>query len=130
MSEPMLDHRRPALPERDARPPPVATLVNRAPWTQPNAHLLGYVEVVFFGGWNVRDIPIFKRSDGTLSAGMPSPRKLDRDGRIRLKADGKREHSAIISFTTDAARERWNSAIICVLADAGIALGVRSEDAL
>lgn len=103
-----------ALPARSV---PIATLRSWTPWTATqNAHLLG----VFSGGGCVRDIPIFRRNDGSLSAGVPNIPKLDREGRVRLKADGKRDYVSVISFTTNIARARWNELVLAALRDGGI----------
>jgi hypothetical protein len=69
-----------------ARNTPVATLRNWTPWPYPNSSLIGHCEVIFAGGWVVSGIPVFRRSDGSLSVGQPNAAQLDRDGRIKTDA--------------------------------------------
>ena len=76
--------------------------------------------MVFSGGWRINNIPVFKRSDGTLSVGVPSIPQLDADGRVRLKEDGKRDYKSVIGFETGAAKIRWEETILAALATAGI----------
>jgi hypothetical protein len=65
-------------------------------------------------------IPVFRRADGTLSVGVPSAPQLDREGRVKLKPDGKREYKASVSFETPEGRDRWQRLVLGALADAGV----------
>jgi hypothetical protein len=96
----------------------VARLVQWAPRSGTSS-LIGYATVGFAGGWTVTSIPIY-RVEGRLSAGSPSMPELDRDGRARVGADGKRTYVKIIRFEGNAAFERWNAAVLGALYDAGI----------
>ena len=44
----------------------------------------------------------------------------DRDGKIKLKPDGKNWYGKIITFETTEARERWQRMIQTALAEAGV----------
>jgi hypothetical protein len=103
--------------QREAR---VARLVSWTPWPFENPSLIGHAAVAFSGGWVVSQIPVFRRGDGRLSAGVPNAAQLDGEGRVKLKPDGKRSYAAIISFETGAARTRWNSLVLDALAAGGI----------
>lgn len=86
-----------------------------------NPSLVGRCTVCFSGGWIVSGIPIFRRGDGTLSAGTPSVPLLDPNG-VQLRDEtGKRRYSAIITFETREARSRWNDAILAALSEGGVA---------
>jgi hypothetical protein len=89
------------------------------PWSQPNLSLLGHCVVAFTGGWVVHSIPVFRHGDHGLSVGVPSAAQLDADGCIKLR-DGKRQYTAVLSFETTEARERWQRLVLTALADAGI----------
>jgi hypothetical protein len=95
-----------------------ARLVEYKPWPHPNASLIGHASVDF-SGWIVCEIPIFKRADGSISAGSPSAAKIDSEGRQRILPNGKRDWWAVVRFEGDG-RERWNRAVLGALADAGI----------
>jgi hypothetical protein len=108
------------LPARQpARSERVCGLVAWKPWPQPNPSLLGHCAVAFAGGWVVHDIPVFRRADGTLSVGAPNAAQLDTDGRIKQR-DGKRQYTALLSFETTEARERWQRLVLGALAAGGI----------
>jgi hypothetical protein len=82
--------------------------------------LIGKATITFAGGWTVAGIPIFRRADGSLSAGTPDAPLVDASGNQLRDAEGKRRYSKIISFENAAARDRWNRAVLAALADAGI----------
>jgi hypothetical protein len=111
----------------DARPPfqavartdRVCRLVEWKPWSQPNPSLIGHCAVAFAGGWIVHAIPVFRRADGSLSAGAPNAAQLDGEGRIKQR-DGKRDYKAILTFETTEARDRWQSMVLGALAAGGI----------
>jgi hypothetical protein len=65
-------------------------------------------------------VPVFKRADGTISVSTPEAADVDREGRAKLKPDGKRSYTKIITFETASARERWQQSILAALAAAGI----------
>jgi hypothetical protein len=86
-----------------------------------NSALAGRASIAFSGGWVISSIAIFRGTDGSLSAGVPSAPIIGPDGAQLLDVDGKRRYAQVISFETKAARERWNRAILGALAAAGIA---------
>jgi hypothetical protein len=90
-------------------------------WTpvDNNPSLIGRATIVFAGGWIVSAIPIFRRADGSLSAGAPSSAQLDADGHIKVR-DGKRQYVSVISFETAEAKARWGRMVLGALAEAGI----------
>jgi hypothetical protein len=94
-------------------------LVEWKPWPFDNPSLIGHASVAFAGGWVVHAIPVFRTKDG-ISVGVPSIAQLDRDGCIKLGADGKRAYTAALSFETREARERWQRLVLGALAAAGI----------
>ena len=89
------------------------------PSTNPGS-LAGKATVSFSGGWIVSNIPIFRRSDGSLSAGAPDMPLVGPDGTQLVGDDGKRRYAKVISFDTPAARTRWNDAIVHALHEAGV----------
>jgi hypothetical protein len=89
------------------------------PWSAPNNPLIGHCSIVFAGGWLVHSIPVFRRTDGTLSVGVPNAAQLDTDGRVKLR-DGKRQYTPVLSFESAEARERWQRMVLGALAVAGI----------
>jgi hypothetical protein len=82
--------------------------------------LIGKATIAFAGGWVVSNVPVFQRTDGTLSAGTPDAPLVDQNGNQIRDADGKRRYSKIISFENTTARDRWNRTVLAALADAGI----------
>jgi hypothetical protein len=98
----------------------VCRLLEWRPWPFPNPSLLGHCSVSFSGGWCVHRVPVFKRADGTISVSTPEAADVDREGRAKLKPDGKRSYTKIITFETASARERWQQSILAALAAAGI----------
>ena len=96
-------------------------LVEWKPWPFENPSLIGHCSIAFAGGWCVHRIPVFRKADGSLSIGTPDAADVDRDGRIKLKPDGKKSYWKVISFETTEARERWQRMILAALADAGVA---------
>jgi hypothetical protein len=103
-----------------ARAVPIATLKSWTPWSLPNPSLLGHATITFSGGWTIRDVPIFRRNDGSLSVGVPNAAQFDRDGRQKTDAAGKRQYVAVLSFETAVARERWQQSVLAALRDAAI----------
>ena len=91
------------------------------PWPFENPSLIGHCSIAFAGGWQVHRIPVFRKADGSLSVGTPDAADVDRDGRIKLKPDGKKSYGEIITFETTEARERWQRMIQAALAEAGVA---------
>jgi hypothetical protein len=112
----MPDSNLPAIPDR---PPPACRLRDWKPWTLPNPSLIGHATVTFNSGWTINSIPIFRRGDGTLSAGPPSVPILDADGRHKRDAVGKKSYAAVITFE-GTGRDLWNKTVLRALADAGI----------
>ena len=90
------------------------------PWGLPNPSLLGHCDVTFSGGWRINGVPIFRLKAGGFSAGVPTSPVIDREGRQKTDAAGKRQYSPMLQFDDAAARERWNAAIVAALAAAGI----------
>ena len=82
--------------------------------------LIGHCSVAFAGGWVVHAFPIFRRDDGSLAGGVPSMPQLDRDGRVRVREDGKRVYTALLTFEDGEARHRWDRTVLSALGDAGI----------
>ena len=90
-------------------------------WTpvDNNPSLVGRATIAFAGGWVVVGTPIFRRVDGSLSAGVPSSAQLDAEGRIKIR-DGKRQYTPILTFESAEAKARWQRMVRGALADAGI----------
>jgi hypothetical protein len=109
----------PVLPAVPRQPGAGARLVSFEPWPTPHPSLAGHA-TVDFNGWIVSKIAIFRRRDGTLSAGVPSYPQIDADGRVRVDDAGKRLYVAAIRFVGDGAQERWQRAVLTALADAGV----------
>jgi hypothetical protein len=101
---------------RSRKPGADARLVQYQP---PNASLIGLAKIDF-NGWVVARIPIFRRNDGSLSVGAPNAPEVDLDGRQRLRADGKRQFWAVVTFADRAAKERWERSVLTALASAGV----------
>src|SRR5690242_4993783 len=95
--------------------PRIARLVEWKPWNG-SASLIGHCSVAFAGGWVVHKVPVFRTKDGGLAAGTPSAAQI---GTVKTKPDGGRSYENIISFQGPEARERWQSAVLTALADAG-----------
>lgn len=91
-------------------------------WKPPTnaGSLAGKATVAFSGGWIVFNVPIFRRSDGSLSAGAPDMPLVGSDGAQLVGEDDKRRYAKVISFETPAARTRWNDAIVRALSEAGV----------
>ena len=106
-------------------------LVTWTPWPFENPSLIGHCAVSFTGGWRVHEIPVFRRADGSLSVGVPNLAQIDREGRIKLLPNGKRDYRAALSFETNEAKARWSRMVLGALIDAGIAPGLPAltEDA-
>jgi hypothetical protein len=114
-----------ALPP-DRRQPGSARLIEWKPWPRPNTLLLGHA-TVDFGGWIISKIPVFRRGDGTLSAGSPSGADVDGDGQQRRETDGKPKWWTVITFATPDDRKRWSCVVLGALDDARISSpGVRA----
>ena len=101
------------------RPAPPCRLTDWKPWPMPNPSLLGHATVAFNSGWVINSIPIFKRADGSFSAGSPSIPVLDRDGRHKIGADGKKQYTQVMGYE-GAGRELWSRTIVGALLAAGI----------
>jgi hypothetical protein len=95
-----------------------ARLVKYEPWSLPNASLIGHASIDF-SGWVVARIPIFRRDDGSLSAGGPSAAEVDAEGRQRLN-NGKRRYWSVVTFASSDAWDRWQRAVLGALAAGGI----------
>jgi hypothetical protein len=85
-----------------------------------NSALVGKATIRFPGGWIVSGIPIFRRADGTLSAGTPDAPLVGPDGQQLVDDEGKKRYGRVISFDGAAARERWNDAVLAAVAEGGI----------
>jgi hypothetical protein len=85
-----------------------------------NPSLAGRATIAFAGGWIVGSIPVFRRGDGSLSAGAPSMPLLDANGQHMRDEAGKKRYAAIITFTDRDARGRWERAVLGALRDGGI----------
>jgi hypothetical protein len=106
---------------RDERPG--RTRVALASWT-PWPHgvggsLAGHADVDF-SGWIVKAIPIFRKGDGTFSAGVPTMPEVDRDGIQLRDQNGKRRYGSLVRFSGDG-KERWQRIVLEALAAGGIA---------
>jgi hypothetical protein len=90
-------------------------------WTpvDNNPSLIGRATIAFVGGWVVGGIPVFRRADGSLSAGVPNSAQLDAEGRIKVR-DGKRQYASILTFETAEAKARWGRMVLGALAEAGV----------
>lgn len=110
-----------ALVERQPR----SSICRIAEWRpiDGNPTLAGRCTVTFGGGWTIAGVPIFRRADGTLSAGVPSIPLLGADGTHLRDDSGKKRYLPIVTFESDEARTRWRDAIADALADAGIGGG-------
>jgi hypothetical protein len=107
----------PAIPRQ--RGERVARVLNWQP-VDGNPSLIGKATVTFAGGWTVPSIPIFKRADGSLSAGTPSYPVVGPDGVQQRDEAGKRQYTAALFFTDNQGRRRWSELVLAALADAGI----------
>jgi len=81
--------------------------------------LIGRATIAFAGGWIIAGVPIFCRTDGSLSAGVPSTAQLDAEGRIKVR-DGKRQYTSCVSFESAEAKARWSRMVLAALTDAGV----------
>jgi hypothetical protein len=61
-----------AVIPREARTDRACRLVKRKPWSFENPEFIGHCSVAFAGGWVMHKVPVFRRGDGTISAGVPS----------------------------------------------------------
>lgn len=107
-----------ARPPRDERP---CRLIEWKPWPFDSASLIGNC-AVSFSGWVVHQVPVFRKADGSLSIGTPNAAQLEGDGRVKVR-DGKRQYSAVMTFETIDARERWRRMVLAALAAGGIVGG-------
>jgi hypothetical protein len=82
--------------------------------------LLGKATIRFNGGWIVTGVPIFRRADGSLSAGTPDAPLVGPDGAQLVDDAGKRRYGKVISFDGSEARRRWNDAVVDAVIAAGI----------
>src|SRR4051812_6000377 len=105
-----------ALPVR--QPGAGARLVEWKPRPASSSSLLGHA-TVDFTGWLVHRVPIFRRGDGSLSAGTPSAPELDGEGRQRER-DGKRQYWPVLTFANTEAKQRWERAVLAALDAGGI----------
>jgi hypothetical protein len=119
------DNRQSILPRRIESS---CRLVQWTPWPFPNPSLIGHCSIAFAGGWQVHRIPVFRKADGSLSVGTPDAAGVDRDGRIKLKPDGKKSYGKV-TFETTEARERWQRMIQAALAEAGVAAQPQPDEA-
>jgi hypothetical protein len=85
-----------------------------------NSSLLGKATIRFAGGWIVSGIPIFRRADGSLSAGTHDAPLVGPDGVQLLDDAGKGRYGKVISFDGTEARRRWNDAVIAAVSEGGI----------
>jgi hypothetical protein len=85
-----------------------------------NSALVGKASIRFSGGWIVSNVPVFRRADGSLSAGPPDAPLVGADGQQLTDENGKKRYTKIISFETQDARARWNEAVLAAVAEAGI----------
>lgn len=77
--------------------------------------LVGKATIEFPGGWIVAGIPVFRRQDGSLSAGGPDAPIVDKDGRHATDQGGKKRYAKIITFKDRAAQARWERLVLeCV----------------
>lgn len=77
--------------------------------------LVGKATIEFPGGWIVAGIPVFRRQNGTFSAGAPDVPIIDSDGKHCVDDRGKKRYAKIITFANDAAQQRWERLVIdCV----------------
>jgi hypothetical protein len=94
-----------------------ARLVNYQPWRGTDPYLIGHA-AVDFDGWIIHRIPVFRRKDGTLNVSAPDTVVLDRDGAVR-KIKDRLLRRTLITFSDDAAHERWKAAVLAALAEGG-----------
>jgi hypothetical protein len=105
-----------------ASPRPIERVVRMLEWRPAagNSSLLGKATVRFAGGWIVAGIPIFRRADGTLSAGTPDAPLVGPDGQHLTDDAGKRRYGKIISFDGAEAGRRWNDMVLAAVTEDGI----------
>ena len=114
------DQRAPA-PIPDAAALPVAQLIEWRPWVRSaDSRLAGHCAIEFSGGWCISKIPIFRDRTGALSAGSPAVPELDGAGCARTRPDGTRLYVPILTFSSAAAKLRWQRVVMATLAAAGV----------
>ena len=74
-------------PPRAERAERVCRLAQWKPWPGGNSSLVGHASVNF-SGWVIHRVPVFRKGDGSLSVGTPTPPEIDADGRVKMR-DGK-----------------------------------------
>jgi hypothetical protein len=82
--------------------------------------LIGKATIAHQCDWITSNILIFRRADGSLSAGAPEMPLVGRDGALPVGDDGERRYAEVISFETPAAKTRWNDTIVRALSEAGV----------
>jgi hypothetical protein len=123
MPHELTDHLPPAIRQTDLpalprQPGAGAKLLGYRPWDRPGA-VRGHFGVDF-SGWIVQHVPIFTRTDGSLSVGSPSAPEIDGEGRHRIGEDGKRLYWPLLRFRDRDARQRFVRSVLAALADAGV----------
>jgi hypothetical protein len=102
--------------------PPCERIARMLEWRPAtgNSSLLGKATIRFNGGWIVPGVPIFRRADGSLSAGTPDAPLVGPDGVQLVDNAGKRRYGKVISFDGSEARRRWNDVVIAAVTEGGI----------
>jgi hypothetical protein len=99
-----------------------AKLVQWRAMPDGNPSLLGYADINF-GGWIIRGIPVFLRSSGEWSVGVPSVPQVTQDNRVKVGQDGKRLYLAMLDFATSEDQQRYRRMVLTALQAGGVGNG-------
>ena len=107
------------MTERNPELPALSRPVKLLEWERVDGKrkLLGYAAVEFPSGMRLARVPVFRAQSygGDLGIGVPSVG--------RPNPDGSRRFVDIVTFADDATKARYQAAVRCALADAGISDG-------
>ncbi|MHB1527780.1 MAG: hypothetical protein ACYCZN_16215, partial [Candidatus Dormibacteria bacterium] len=74
--------------------------------------LRGFCTATMPSGLVFREVSIFSRDDGTLTASPPARQMIGRDGVAIRGDDGKMKYQRVVEFTDGKAARAWSTGVI------------------
>lgn len=77
--------------------------------------LIGFADIELLAGLLIHDCPVFRAKDGSAWATLPSKPVVDRDGRQKADANGKRQFAPMLEWRSRELGNRFSPAVIALI---------------
>jgi hypothetical protein len=74
--------------------------------------LIGFADIELPGALLVHDCPVFRAKDGSAWAALPAKPVVDRDGKQKADANGKRQFAPVLEWCNRELANRFSAVVI------------------